>query len=39
MLSRRIEVLTALPLAKLDRLAIRNTLDEIGRMEGATRTS
>jgi protein-tyrosine-phosphatase len=39
MLSRRIEVLIALPLAKLDRLAIRNKLEEIGRMEGATRTS
>jgi arsenate reductase len=36
MLSRRIEVFTALPLESLDDLALRNKLHEIGRMEGAT---
>jgi hypothetical protein len=36
MLSRRIEVFTALPLESLNDLALRNKLHEIGRMEGAT---
>lgn len=36
MLSRRIEVFTALPIAALDRLLLQAKLTEIGRMEGAT---
>jgi arsenate reductase len=36
MLHQRIGIFTALPLRALDRLALRNELREIGRMEGAT---
>jgi arsenate reductase (thioredoxin) len=35
-LKNRIAVFTALPLAKLDRIAIKRHVDEIGRSEGAT---
>jgi protein-tyrosine-phosphatase len=37
MLKRRIDLLLALPIAKLDRLALTAHLKEIGRAEGATR--
>ena len=36
MLSRRIEIFTALPLASLDRLSLQKKLKEIGRREGAS---
>ena len=36
MLSRRIELLLALPLAKLDKLVLAERLKDIGRSEGAT---
>jgi arsenate reductase (thioredoxin) len=36
MLMRRIELFTALPLAKLDQLTLRSRLREIGQIEGAT---
>jgi arsenate reductase (thioredoxin) len=36
MLSRRIEIFTALPIASLDRLTLTNRLRDIGRLEGAT---
>ena len=36
MLSQRISIFTALPIAKLDELTLRSKLREIGRMEGAT---
>jgi protein-tyrosine-phosphatase len=36
MLSRRLDVFTALPIASLGRLTLQNRLHEIGRMEGAT---
>lgn len=36
MLSRRIGVFTALPLASLDEIALHTKLRDIGRMEGAT---
>jgi len=36
MLSRRIEVFTALPIASLDDISLKTKLREIGRMEGAT---
>ncbi len=36
MLSRRIEVFTALPLASLDGISLRSRLRDIGRMDGAT---
>ena len=39
MLSRRIEIFAALPLDKLDDLAVRQRLREIGGMEGATATA
>ncbi len=35
-LKNRIAVFTALPLAKLDRIALKRHVDEIGRSEGAT---
>jgi len=37
MLSRRIELFTALPLASLDRLLLQAKLKEIGRSEGASK--
>ena len=37
MLHQRIAVFAALPVAALDRLTLKTKLDEIGRMEGATR--
>jgi protein-tyrosine-phosphatase len=39
MLHRRIEVFTALPLRSLDQLSMQAKLRDIGRMEGATRTT
>ena len=36
MLSRRLDIFTALPIASLGRLTLQNRLHEIGRMEGAT---
>lgn len=36
MLRRRVELLLALPVAKLDRLALASHLNDIGRSEGAT---
>jgi arsenate reductase (thioredoxin) len=36
MLLRRIEVFAALPLASLDKLALRRRLEEIGKMDAAT---
>jgi len=36
MLSRRLSTFAALPFAKLDQLALKNKLREIGRMPGAT---
>jgi arsenate reductase len=36
MLSRRIEIFAALPLASLDRLSLQQKLKDIGRSEGAT---
>jgi hypothetical protein len=36
MLSRRIEIFVALPIASLDRLTLQTRLKEIGRSEGAT---
>jgi arsenate reductase len=36
LLKNRISVFAALPLAKLDRVALKHHLDEIGRSEGAT---
>jgi protein-tyrosine-phosphatase len=36
MLSRRIEVFTALPIKSLDRLALQSKLRDIGRLDGAT---
>ncbi len=36
MLSRRIQVFTALPLASLDEISLKAKLREIGRMQGAT---
>ncbi len=36
MLSRRIEVFTALPIASLDGISLMNKLRDIGRMDGAT---
>ncbi len=36
MLSRRIEIFTALPLTSLDEISLKAKLREIGRMEGAT---
>jgi arsenate reductase len=36
LLSKRIEVFAALPMAALDRLTLQRKLHEIGRMEGAT---
>jgi len=35
-LRRRIELFTALPIASLDKIAIKSKMDEIGREEGAT---
>jgi arsenate reductase len=36
MLMRRIELFTALPIAKLDQMTLRSRLREIGQIEGAT---
>ncbi len=36
MLTQRISIFTALPIAKLDRLTLQSKLREIGRMEGAS---
>jgi protein-tyrosine-phosphatase len=36
MLERRIEAFTALPLRNIDQMSLRNKLNEIGRLEGAT---
>jgi arsenate reductase len=36
MLIRRIELFTALPIAKLDQMTLRSRLHEIGQIEGAT---
>jgi hypothetical protein len=36
MLHQRIAVFTALPIRSLDRLSLRQRLEEIGHMEGAT---
>src|SRR5262249_60563909 len=37
MLHQRIGVFTALPIRSLDRLSLQRRLEEIGRMQGATR--
>jgi protein-tyrosine-phosphatase len=39
LLSQRIGIFTALPLRSLDRLTLKGKLQDIGEMEGATRTS
>jgi hypothetical protein len=36
MLNQRIGLLTALPIASLDKLTLQNRLREIGRSQGAT---
>ncbi len=38
-LKNRIELFCAIPLHRLDRLALRNRLQEIGDIDGATRPS